>query len=84
MLSEAGADLIPISTTKKIQSSQKLDEIDALYIGGGFPEMNLPELVSNNEMKDKIKQSKEFQEMQDPGIYDVEGKTPSEEDEPPF
>ena len=35
-------------------------------------------------MKDKIKQSKEFQEMQDPGIYDVEGKTPSEEDEPPF
>jgi cobyrinic acid a,c-diamide synthase len=55
MLSEAGADLVPISPTNKIQSTQNLDDIDALYIGGGFPEMNLPELVSNNEMIDKIK-----------------------------
>jgi cobyrinic acid a,c-diamide synthase len=56
MLSEAGADLIPISPTSKTELSQNLGDIDALYIGGGFPEINLPELVSNKEMMDKIKQ----------------------------
>jgi cobyrinic acid a,c-diamide synthase len=55
MLSEAGANLIPISPINKTESIQSLDDIDALYIGGGFPEMNLSELVSNKEMMDKIK-----------------------------
>jgi cobyrinic acid a,c-diamide synthase len=55
LLSEAGAELIPISPTNKIESIQLLDNVDALYIGGGFPEMNLPELASNKEMIENIK-----------------------------
>ena len=55
MLSEAGADLIPISPTDKTESTQALEDIDALYIGGGFPETNLAELVSNNETINEIK-----------------------------
>jgi len=51
MLIEAGAELVPIS----LADSELLYNIDALYIGGGFPEMNLDELASNKEMIKTIK-----------------------------
>ena len=51
MLSEAGADLIEISSTQ----NNDLVELDALYIGGGFPETNLRELSSNKEMVSTLK-----------------------------
>ena len=51
MLTEAGADLIEISSTQYTD----LEELDALYIGGGFPETNLEELSSNKEMMSSLK-----------------------------
>jgi len=51
MLTEAGADLIEISSTQ----NNKLEDLDALYIGGGFPETNLEELSSNKEMMELLK-----------------------------
>jgi len=51
MLAEAGADLIEISSTQK----NDLAELDALYIGGGFPETNLEGLSSNKEMMSSLK-----------------------------
>ncbi len=44
-LAEAGAEVIAVSPT----STYLLDDLDALYIGGGFPEVNLKELASNTE-----------------------------------
>jgi cobyrinic acid a,c-diamide synthase len=46
ILAEAGAELIPISPTRQ----NEIEDLDALYIGGGFPETNLQSLVSNNLM----------------------------------
>ncbi|MCW8803868.1 MAG: hydrogenobyrinic acid a,c-diamide synthase (glutamine-hydrolyzing) [Ignavibacteriaceae bacterium] len=46
LLVEVGAELIPISPA----SQNELDDLDALYIGGGFPETNLKSLSSNNSM----------------------------------
>ncbi len=46
MLEAAGAELIPISPNRGKLS----DDVDALYIGGGFPEMNLTNLILNREM----------------------------------
>jgi cobyrinic acid a,c-diamide synthase len=46
LLVEAGAELIPISPA----SQNKLEDLDALYIGGGFPETNLKSLAANNSM----------------------------------
>jgi cobyrinic acid a,c-diamide synthase len=51
MLVDAGADLIPISASNYKESNN----IDALYIGGGFPEMNLENLASNTDMIFRIK-----------------------------
>ncbi|MEJ2615654.1 MAG: hypothetical protein P8Z35_11900, partial [Ignavibacteriaceae bacterium] len=51
MLADAGADLIEISSTQ----NNDLEELDALYIGGGFPETNLDELSSNKEMMSSLK-----------------------------
>jgi len=51
MLADAGADLIEISSTQH----NDLEELDALYIGGGFPETNLEELSSNKEMMSSLK-----------------------------
>ena len=52
MLVEAGAELVPISST----NYEDLHNLDALYIGGGFPEMNLDDLVSKKEMSEAVKE----------------------------
>ncbi len=51
MLNEAGVQLVPIA----LANYRALYNIDALYIGGGFPELNLEELASNKEMIKSIK-----------------------------
>ncbi len=55
MLIEAGTELIPVSPTEGTLP----DDLDALYIGGGFPEMNLSGLASNKKMTIAIKTSAE-------------------------
>ncbi|MBT8387603.1 MAG: hydrogenobyrinic acid a,c-diamide synthase (glutamine-hydrolyzing) [Ignavibacteria bacterium] len=51
-LSAAGAELIPISAIH----NNDLENLDALYIGGGFPETNLTNLTLNHEMILSLKQ----------------------------
>jgi cobyrinic acid a,c-diamide synthase len=51
MLIREGAELIPISSTHNAY----FDDLDALYIGGGFPEMNLSYLTSDRGMIAAIK-----------------------------
>jgi cobyrinic acid a,c-diamide synthase len=51
LLVEAGVEMIPISPASKID----LEDLDALYIGGGFPETNLKSLASNNSMFSSLK-----------------------------
>ena len=55
MLIQEGAELIPISSTHNAY----FDDLDALYIGGGFPEMNLSYLTSNRGMIAAIKKMAE-------------------------
>jgi cobyrinic acid a,c-diamide synthase len=55
MLEAAGAELIPISPARGTLRG----ELDALYIGGGFPEMNLTTLISNREMISAVKSAAE-------------------------
>ncbi len=55
MLIKEGAELIPISSTHNAY----FDDLDALYIGGGFPEMNLTYLTSNRGMIAAIKKMAE-------------------------
>lgn len=57
-IAENGAQLIPISTDRVINSEslKKLKDLDALYIGGGFPEINLKELAENEPLKILIKE----------------------------
>ena len=52
MLESAGAELIPVNPTV----NQDIEDLDALYIGGGFPETNLTKLSMNQEMIDSLKQ----------------------------
>lgn len=51
MLAKEGAELIPISSTH----NSYFFDLDALYIGGGFPEINLAYLTSNRGMIATIK-----------------------------
>jgi len=51
MLETAGAELIPVSPTV----NQDIEDLDALYIGGGFPETNLTSLSMNQDMIDSLK-----------------------------
>jgi len=51
-LGVAGAELIPISAIH----NNDLENLDALYIGGGFPETNLTNLTLNREMIVTLKQ----------------------------
>ncbi|RKY91210.1 MAG: cobyrinic acid a,c-diamide synthase [Ignavibacteriae bacterium] len=51
-LSAAGAELIPVSAIH----NNELENLDALYIGGGFPETNLTNLTLNQEMIVSLKQ----------------------------
>lgn len=55
MLEAAGAELIPISPGR----GKLCEDLDALYIGGGFPEMNLTSLVLNMEMIVAVKEAAE-------------------------
>ncbi len=50
-LETAGAELIPFSTLK----DSSLPEIDALFIGGGFPETHMQELEANTSLRQQIK-----------------------------
>ena len=46
-----GAKIIFFNTLK----DKSIPKVDALFIGGGFPELVAPELSSNNKMKESIK-----------------------------
>lgn len=48
----AGAELVPFSP---IQDTALPDNIDGLFIGGGFPETRLPELAANQSMRTSIR-----------------------------
>jgi cobyrinic acid a,c-diamide synthase len=50
-LEQAGAELIEIDPC----NDKKLPEIDALFIGGGFPETHMNELEANKGLRDEIK-----------------------------
>ena len=50
-LQDAGAELVDFSPLDDAQ----LPEVDALYIGGGFPEMFLDELQANTRMRQAIR-----------------------------
>jgi cobyrinic acid a,c-diamide synthase len=51
MLKETGAEIIPVSAEEKCDVS----DLDALYIGGGFPETNLTRLTLNHELMSCMK-----------------------------
>jgi cobyrinic acid a,c-diamide synthase len=50
-LEEAGAELVPFDTLRDAH----LPEVDALYIGGGFPETCAAELEANSSLRGDIK-----------------------------
>lgn len=50
-LEQAGAEIIPFDTLQ----DNCLPEVDGLFIGGGFPEMFMPELQSNAALRGSIK-----------------------------
>lgn len=52
-LEEAGAVLVPINSLE----DTKLPEIDALYIGGGFPETHAAALVGNSGLREDIRRA---------------------------
>jgi cobyrinic acid a,c-diamide synthase len=52
-LEKRGAEIIEISVFK----DKELPELDALYIGGGFPETNAIALAENKEFKDSLHDS---------------------------
>ena len=49
-LEQAGAVLVPVDTLQDTQ----LPELDGLFIGGGFPEMFMPQLQANTAMRSSI------------------------------
>jgi cobyrinic acid a,c-diamide synthase len=50
LLQTFGAEVIYFSPL----ADQRLPEVDALYLPGGYPELHLPQLASNTAMKDSI------------------------------
>ncbi len=54
-LEKRGAELVEISAMKE----KKLPDIDALYIGGGFPETNAISLAKNNSFKRSLRKAVE-------------------------
>ena len=52
-LEAAGAKLVPFDTLR----DARLPDIDALYIGGGFPETCAAELEANSSLRGEIKQA---------------------------
>jgi cobyrinic acid a,c-diamide synthase len=55
-LQQAGADLLPISP---LQTAALPDGLDALYIGGGFPETHAAALAANGTMLSSIRHAAE-------------------------
>ncbi len=51
-LEDAGAELVPISPI----ADSDLPEVDALYAGGGFPEVHADELAANERLRELIRQ----------------------------
>ena len=54
-LQEQGAELIPISSL----TDRSLPQIDALYIGGGFPETHVDKLAQNRELMQEVRKQAE-------------------------
>ena len=54
-LQEWGAELVPISSLE----DRSLPDIDALYIGGGFPETHADKLAQNRELMQSVKEQAE-------------------------
>ncbi len=52
MLEAAGAELVALSPSREVLR----DDVDALYIGGGFPEVNLTSLVLNKKMIQAVRE----------------------------
>lgn len=50
-LTQAGAEIVPFDTLH----DTCLPEVDGLFIGGGFPEMFMPELQANTALRSSIK-----------------------------
>jgi cobyrinic acid a,c-diamide synthase len=50
-LQAAGADIVPLDTLQDTH----LPEVDGLFIGGGFPEMFMPELQANVTLRGSIR-----------------------------
>lgn len=54
-LEQAGADIVPFDTLQ----DGALPEVEGLFIGGGFPEMFMPELQANTGMRESIRRAVE-------------------------
>jgi cobyrinic acid a,c-diamide synthase len=54
-LSAEGAELVPVSSL----DDNALPDLDALYIGGGFPETHAAQLSANRSLMDSVKQAVE-------------------------
>lgn len=52
-LEQAGADLVPFDTL----NDQALPDVDGLFIGGGFPEMFMPELQANTALRADLRRA---------------------------
>lgn len=50
-IKSTGAEIVVVDTIRQ----QALPDIDALFIGGGFPETRIQQLESNNQMRQQIK-----------------------------
>ncbi len=50
-LQAAGAEIVPFDTLQ----DARLPEVDGLFIGGGFPEMFMPELQANRPLREGIR-----------------------------
>jgi cobyrinic acid a,c-diamide synthase len=54
-LEAAGAKLVPVSSL----TDDRLPEVDALYIGGGFPEMHAEQLTANRTLMESVRKAAE-------------------------